>query len=327
MSRRLPAVLLALVLSGALGCGGPQRPDSPAPAPPDPPAAEARLFEPTGIEAGISEVVEASHDVDVLFVGERHGDPAVHRFQYLLLHALLQEGAEEGRGLILSLEMFERDVQGVLDEYLDGLITEEQFLAAARPWTNYQRDYRPLVERARAEGIPVVAANAPRRYVNRVSRLGADSLDGLPEGALGHLPPLPFPGPSDAYRTEWEERMAALAHGDHGGHGAHVSDAALEAQALWDAAMAHSIHQALSDAPRDRDPDARGPLVLHLTGSFHVENRTGTPEALRHYRPDVRDLVITSRAAEDPEDFAAAVALERAVGLADFILLTPAAGR
>lgn len=326
MRRRLPAALAALALSGALGCGVPQRSASPAPAPPAPPEAEARLFGPTGVEAELSKVVEASHDVDVLFVGERHGDPAVHRFQYLLLHALLQAHAGEGRGLVLSLEMFERDVQGVLDEYLDGLITEEQFLAAARPWTNYQRDYRPLVERARGEGIPVVAANAPRRYVNRVSRLGADSLDDLPEAALEYLPPLPFPGPSDAYRTQWDERMAALAHGDHGGHGTQVPDAALEAQALWDAAMAHAIHGALADAGQERDTDTRGPLVLHLTGSFHVENRTGTPEALRHYRPDVRDLVIISRAAEDPRDFGAAVEVERADRMADFVLLTPATG-
>lgn len=327
MMRRLPAALAALLLSGALGCGAPHRPASPAPAPPAPPEAEARLFGPAGVEADLSEIVEASHDVDVVFVGERHGDPAVHRFQYLLLHALLQEYAGEGRMLVLSLEMFERDVQGVLDEYLDGLISEEQFLAAARPWTNYQRDYRPLVERARAEGVAVVAANAPRRYVNRVSRLGADSLDDLPEAALEHLPPLPFPGPSDAYRAEWDERMAALAHGDHGGHGTHVSDAALEAQALWDAAMAHSIHRVLTDATAEVDAGTQGPLVLHLTGSFHVENRTGTPEALRHYRPDVRDLVITSRAVEDPRDLGTAVAVDRADQLADFILLTPAPPR
>lgn len=327
MRGHLPAALVALMLSGAPGCGAPRAPAVPAPSPAEPAQVEARLFEPTGTEAELSEVVEASHGVDVLFVGERHGDPAVHRFQYLLLHALLQAHGGEGRGLVLSLEMFERDVQGVLDEYLAGLITEDQFLAAARPWTNYPRDYRPLVERARAEGIPVVAANAPRRYVNRVSRLGAESLDELPKSALAHLPPLPFPGPSDAYRTEWEERMAALAHGDHGGPGAHASEAALEAQALWDAAMAHSIHRALSEGSRDRDGDARGPLVVHLTGSFHVENRTGTPEALRHYRPDVRDLVITSRAVPDPRDLGAVVEGEAVAELADFILLTPGGGR
>ena len=36
------------------------------------------------------------------------------------------------RQIVLSLEMFETDVQGVLDEYLRGLIRESDFVADAR---------------------------------------------------------------------------------------------------------------------------------------------------------------------------------------------------
>src|SRR3954467_8455063 len=68
------------------------------------------------------------------------------------------------------MEMFERDVQIVLDEYLSDLITEQHFLASSRPWGNYKTDYRPLVELAKEKHLDVIAANAPRRYVNMVSR-------------------------------------------------------------------------------------------------------------------------------------------------------------
>ena len=44
------------------------------------------------------------------------------------IHA--QHGAD--RQIVLSLEMFETDVQGVLDEYLRGLIRESDFVADAR---------------------------------------------------------------------------------------------------------------------------------------------------------------------------------------------------
>ena len=318
--RRAAGFLILVLLAGCA-----------APAPPPPPEPQPSLplwtlFDQDGSPADVGAVVAAARNVDVLFMGELHGNPGAHDFQLGLLEGLIHDTREAGRPLALSLEMFERDVQLVLDEYLAGLITEDQFLAAARPWANYQRDYHPLIELAREEGIPVVAANAPRRYVNRVARLGRDALEDLTPEALEWLPPLPYPGPSEAYREEWDRRMEALAHG----HGyAHGDDPALMAQALWDAAMAHSIHltlealEAAGAAPRGGGGREVRPLVLHLTGSFHVENRTGTPEALGHYRPHVEFRVVTTRTAPDPSDFQTSTEGLEVEGLADFLLLTP----
>ena len=56
----------------------------------------------------------------------------------------------------------------------------------------------------------MIAANAPRRYVNRASRLGRDSLTTLPPSALATLPPLPYPEPSEAYLAEWNALMATF---------------------------------------------------------------------------------------------------------------------
>ena len=74
--------------------------------------------------------------------------------------------------VILSLEMFERDVQPALDAYLAGTVPEEEFLKGARPWPRYATDYRALVEIARAHGWPVVAANVPRRIAADVAKSG-----------------------------------------------------------------------------------------------------------------------------------------------------------
>ena len=161
------------------------------------------------------------------------------------------------------------------------------------------------MEFAKAHGIPVVAANAPRRYVNRASRLGSASLLELPAEARAHLPPLPHPVPSGAYTDEWNELM---------GDGAqYMSGTPLDGQALWDAAMAHSIRQSL-------EADGK-PLVLHLAGSFHVANRTGIPEVLEAYRPGTRQLVVVARPAEElnalPAEFH---------GEGDFVILTRGAG-
>jgi uncharacterized iron-regulated protein len=69
------------------------------------------------------------------------------------------------------MEMFERDCQLVLDEYLNDYITDGQLVKEGRAWKNY-KDYRPMVNIAKQHHQKVVAANAPRRYANMVSRNG-----------------------------------------------------------------------------------------------------------------------------------------------------------
>ena len=66
---------------------------------------------------------------DVVFVGEQHDDANTHRLELAILEGLLRRRAKP----VVSLEMFERDVQPTLDGYLAGRITEEELLKSARP--------------------------------------------------------------------------------------------------------------------------------------------------------------------------------------------------
>ncbi len=274
----------------------------------------------------------AMKDVDVVFVGEQHNDPVGHFLEaWLLQHAYAVYGRDsaQARPVALSLEMFQRDVQHIVDEYLADLITESHFLKSSRPWKNYKTDYRPMVEFAKAHHLPVIAANAPRRYANRVSRLGPASLEALSPEALAGLPPLPYASASEAYKQKWGRLMAEMmanmkksaaadtAHADT----AHVKKQAehpmpkgpnhmLDAQAFWDANMAYSIHEHL-----EKTPNA---LVLHMAGSFHVEEGLGTPAQLEGYHPGVRHLIIAMEAEENYTTFDA----ERHSHQGDFVILT-----
>ncbi|MEQ1892040.1 MAG: ChaN family lipoprotein, partial [Planctomycetota bacterium] len=122
---------------------------------------------------------------DVVFVGETHLDDNTHRVELAILEGL--EKFRQGK-VVLSLEMFERDVQPVLDEYLAGKILESEFLARARPWGNYRSDYRPLIEFAKAHGVPVVAANAPASVRRKLASGGRAALDALPPEERAWLP-------------------------------------------------------------------------------------------------------------------------------------------
>lgn len=318
-------MLLIPLAACAAGSSSPR----PAPSPVPPPAAEAvgveegvdyTVWRGDGTAASMADVLAEAGEVDAVLLGEEHDDVVGHRVQLEIFRRMLVAYGGRGpmagpgpdgagpdlgdvRPVVLSLEMFERDVQTALDEYLADLVTEDHFLRSARPWDNYERDYRPLVELARETGVEVVAANAPRRYANRASRLGREALDGLSDAAKSWLPPLPYPEASEAYRAEWDEIMGAAAM--------HMSGDPLDAQMLWDAAMGEAIAAAL-----DRRDDA---LVVHLAGVFHVQNGTGTPETLAHYRPSARQLLVAVYKAEDPTVFD-----EENVGAGDFVILTRA---
>ena len=87
----------------------------------------------------IDDVIGNMDNTDVLFFGEEHNDSTCHVLEYLLLKEI--SGKYPGK-FALSMEMFETDCQNVLNEYLDSLIREKNFITEARAWHNY-KDYRP----------------------------------------------------------------------------------------------------------------------------------------------------------------------------------------
>ena len=299
---------------------------------------EYRVYTGSGDLVSLDSVVAAMENKDVVFIGESHNDLTGHLIEVeLLSRAFTAYGpafAEAGASgaVTLSLEMFERDVQYVVDEYLQDLITEDQFQKSSRTWSEYETDYKPLIEFAKQQGLAVVAANAPRRYANRVTRHGRDALMELSSQALAVLPPLPYGLPSPQYEEQWRMAMVeamdemrercpvppAMQHATQSDSArpsmpmmSHASASnPLHAQALWDASMAFSISEHLM-----RQPDA---LVLHMVGSFHVERGTGTPEHLQRYRPGTSAMIVVMRPVEHVELFDP----ERDGENEDFVILT-----
>jgi uncharacterized iron-regulated protein len=292
-------------------------------------AAGYKAFDSKGRAVKLEEIVETLDGADVLFVGETHDNAVAHALEAEFLRLAderYSQSAKRRRAVALSLEMFERDVQTVVDEYLGGLITERHFLLSSRPWNNYETDYRPLVEYARAHRLPVIAANAPARYVSRVSAQGPASLASLSKEARAWLPPLPYPEASAGYAAKFNRFMSGGApappaqagaqaaqqppadpHAQTNPHGgAHL----LEAQTLRDASMAYAISEFLKQG--------RDPLVVQVNGTFHSEERMGVPEQLSHYRKKARAVVVTIIPDESRAGFDAA----SMSALGDFVILT-----
>jgi len=207
---------------------------------------------------------------DMLFLGEQHDDPGTHRLQLAALEGL----ARRRSNVLLSLEMFERDVQGLLDSYLAGATSEADFLAGSRPWPAYRTDYRPMVEFARAWKWPVIASNVPRRHASLVARVGMAGLDSLASVERGYVA-RDMNCPLDEYYTRFAATMGDMrAHSPPGTTMTEEqADAMLKrtyyAQCVKDETMGESIAAAMNAAPPR-------PLVVHMNGAFHSNYRLGT---------------------------------------------------
>ncbi|MFM5149185.1 ChaN family lipoprotein [Aeromonas hydrophila] len=225
-------------------------------------------------------------DADIVLVGELHTHPAVHLLQARMLAGL----AADGRPLVLSMEQFSRADQPVLDAYLAGRIGEAALIRDGNAWPNYQSDYRPLVEFAKAHHLPVIAANAPKPLVSCVGQEGPAWLEQLPAPRRSQLARTLTLG-DDPYRQKF---MASLHHGD-----ADSNARRFAAQTSWDDTMAESMVDYLRSHPGQR--------IMHIAGNFHVEGGLGLASRIASRNPDLKvSLVVPELTAPQAGDGQAA---------------------
>jgi uncharacterized iron-regulated protein len=247
----------------------------------------------TSAALSVDQLADRLKDYDVVFFGEWHDHPGNHLAEMALFRAMHQRSPK----LALSLEMFERDVQPVLDDYMAGRIGEEALQRRGRAWSNYPESYRPLVEYAKENALPVIAAEAPTRVVRCVGQEGAEFLSRLrPEQRNWAAAELHLAG--GAYRDKFFRFLD-----EDNGHGEGAATdatgtptpAALRsyaAQVTRDDTMAESIFLYLQKHP--------GQKVMHLTGAFHVEGFLGTVERLKLRAPGLKIAVVAPVEAGDP---------------------------
>jgi uncharacterized iron-regulated protein len=294
MTRRaLPFVPLLALLGCALAACSAAREGTRVEKGSDPASAllrrASRLFDGKSFaELSWEEALDRLAKAEVVFLGETHLDQLTHDAELELLRGLT---LRRGGRVTLSMEMFERDVQPAVDDYLAGRIDETAFLARSRPWGNYATDYRPLVEFARRESLPLVAANLPALLRQKLARGGQAAFDALSPAERACAPARLIENPP-AY---WERvENVTRGHGALGpsasgtsGAGEHLFDG----QNLWDNTMADAI--ALERAKR---PDR---LVVHVCGGFHMEHRQGTVWQLEQRAPGVAIATLSIEATSD----------------------------
>lgn len=213
---------------------------------------------------------------DIVLLGEQHDVEDHHRWQ---LQTLATMHAQRPN-MVIGFEMFPRRVQPVLDQWVAGKLTPQEFLQQAewdKVWSFAPHIYMPLFEFARINNIPMRALNIDKSLTQKVSESGWDSVpEAQREGVGRAAPALP------AYEKFLGEifQMHLQHSSSHAAKQASGQDNMfrffLESQLVWDRAMAEMLAASLGDRSRSEPP-----LVVGIMGSGHIRYGHGVPHQLR----------------------------------------------
>ncbi|MEZ4722240.1 MAG: ChaN family lipoprotein [Flavobacteriales bacterium] len=213
-----------------------------------------RIYKGSGEQVEFGMMVSELGSNDVVLFGELHNNPIDHWLQLEFTKAV-----DVDHEIILGAEMFESDDQVVLDEYLAGKIKLDHLKKEAKVWPNYDTDYAPLVEYAKANNVAFIATNVPRRYASLVSKDGIDALSELSKEAKAFMPKVPY---TVTEGDRGYEKMTTMMGAHGGGEG---MEKLIAAQALKDYTMAHFINENLK----------KESVFIHFNGSFHSNDHSG----------------------------------------------------
>ena len=196
---------------------------------------------------------------EVVYVGESHDRFSHHIVELEIIKAMHRRE----RTIAIGMEMFQRPAQQALDKYIEGRIDERRFLKESRYFTGWGFDYnlyRPILNFARAEDIPVVALNAEREIVSKVFHSGLASLSVEEKASI--------PAQLDSSDKTYEERLRKVFQ-EHKTEKGERFDFFYQAQVLWDETMAESVADFLEAHPTYQ--------MVVLAGSGHLAHGSGIP--------------------------------------------------
>jgi uncharacterized iron-regulated protein len=226
----------------------------------------------------LSDVIERVGAKKIVYVGEAHDKFSHHEVQLQVLQGLYRKHPK----VALGMEMFQRPYQKALDDYVAGAIDERTFLKRSEYFKRWDVDYnlyKPILDFAKAQRIPVVALNLSREIVEKVSKGGLDSLS---EEERREIPQeLDFS--DQGYRDRLKEAFAAHPSSQEKNFGFFY-----QAQILWDETMAESI-----DAFLKKNPDFR---MVVAAGAGHLWYGSGIPK--RAFRRNGLDYAVVLNDAE-----------------------------
>lgn len=257
------------------------------------------LLDSNGDKVSYSAMIEDLSSSDMVFFGELHGNPIAH---WLELEVTKSIHSLRGDSLYLGAEMFECGNQLVIDEYLQGLYPEKKLRPEmTQRWSNYERDYLPLLNFAKGQNLRFIATNIPRRYASMISKKGWEALDLISDDARAMIGPRlqELYDPTARAYAEMKDMM--------GEHVPPNMDFMQMSQASKDATMAHFSLQAFQ----------KGNIMLHYHGSYHSNHDQGIIWWINKTQPGLDIKSLTTVTESDWET----LSIDDRRSIADYIII------
>ena len=251
----------------------------------------------TGNVISMDELTGKLSNVSVVYVGETHTSAEDHKIQL----AVLQKLSQGGRCVELAMEMFPATAQPVLDRYIRGEMSQENFLKEVgweEVWGFPYSLYRDLIDWQKEKRMPVIGLNAPNKVVKKIAHNGLGSLTPDERSQVAREFHLDDPANRDRIRKEFTV---------HEKDGIKDFESFFEAQLAWEETMAQTLAVHLEKM------DAKCKIVVAI-GEGHISGRLGVP-----YLTFMRKPHKYSTVAPVPIDFPFS-ALDP--NLADYVVIT-----
>ncbi len=196
---------------------------------------------------------------DIIYAGEQHDKEEAHKIQLEVIKILHQKKKEK---ICVGFEMLNRTLQNILDEYIEGKLSEEEFLNKVdweKEWGFDYNLYKPIFDFIKENKLKAVALNVPRKIVSKVARGGLESLSDEEKSLIAR----------DIKVVNDEEYNKYLSQTYHG-HGENPMNKIMSfenyklAMAVWNETMAEIVSNFLKD---NKDYS-----FVVIAGNGHVKN-------------------------------------------------------
>jgi len=208
----------------------------------------------------LSEIIDSVGDKKIVYVGEAHDLFAHHAVQLDVIRGIYRKNKK----IAIGMEMFQRPFQETLDSFTSGEMDEAAFLKKSEYFKRWGFDYhlyKPILDFAKKEKVPVIALNLKREIVEKVSREGLDSLSNEEKKDI--------PTDMDLSDNNYRERLKKIFDQHKNAEGKNF-DFFYQSQLLWDETMSQSIDEFLN-----KNPDYQ---IVVLAGRGHIEYGSGIPK-------------------------------------------------
>jgi len=231
--------------------------------------------------------------VGAVFIGGHLTRPLIVEAE-LEIFKRLREGAPD---LILGLEHFSYEQQGIIDDYIGGRIGWDELVAGYRGSGGvYEVEfYRPLLEYAREKGVRVIGLSPPREHLSRILGEGREALEHIDmELAIEDI---------ERWMEVYYKRMKHIAMLDQSYAllGTGNRDSIVLMEAYRDAVISKNICDVLGRGSSERASHGP-PMIVSILDSLRVIFLGTIPLKVNRYLPDLRYRIALVRAHLSPDE-------------------------